>query len=347
MPPQRDEFSSAVKEIMAKRAGQRCSNPECRAVTSGPHDDYQKAINLGVAAHITAAAPGGPRYNQSISPGKRSAMVNGIWLCQNCAKLVDSDTARYPEEILIIWRRCHEEWVKAQMVRTGKSDVSTRAPGLLNVSAVYQHAPADRRSCILDFRVSNQGASDLMINAVEFQVLESLQRMPLGHAAYSALYDLDISKLKEYSSRAECHVAQILKPGEADRFCIVLSAPSLHTFAGWRFTTQFKTNFGATQGPEVEVWLPRPEILRSFDSVTKSIASAAETAIQRRTGIPGLFPRGVPDLELDEPGGYSTFIEAGGVAKSQSGKSAGYVTFVVVGLAMTLYYGPQPLVKAT
>ena len=347
MTQQRDEFSPAVKEIMAKRAGQRCSNPECRNVTSGPHNDYQKAINLGVAAHITAAAPGGPRYNPNLSPEERAAITNGIWLCQNCAKLVDSDTARYPEELMIIWKRRHEEWVKAQMAGTGRSDVSTRAPGLLNVSTIHQHSPANGRSCILDFRVSNQGASDLMINAVEFQVLESLQKAPLGTATYSALYDLDISELIEYSSRAECQVAQILKPGEADRFGIVLSAPSLHAFAGWRFATRFKTNFGATQGPEVEVWLPRPEILRSFTSVTEAIALAAEAEIQRTEGIPGVFPRGVPGPKLDEPGGWDAFVKARGVAKSQPGKSAGYMTLVVVGAAIVLYYGPQPLVKTT
>lgn len=95
-----------------------------------------------------------------------------------------------------------------------------------------------------------------MINAVEFRVLESLKNMPLGYARYSELYDLDISELEEYSSSAECQVAQILRPGEGDRFGVVLSAPTLEAFAGWRLATLFKTNFGPTQGPQVEVWLP-------------------------------------------------------------------------------------------
>jgi hypothetical protein len=345
MSSQRDEFPQAIKEVLAKRAGQRCSNPTCVGPTSGPHADESKAINLGVAAHITAAAPGGPRYNPNLSPEERAAISNGIWLCQTCAKLVDSDTATYPEERLIIWKRHHEESVQAAIAGTGKTDISTRGTGVLNFSAVYQHAAADGRSCILDFRVSNQGQSDLLINAIEFQVLESLIRIPLGGANYSALYDLDISDLKEFSTRADCQVAQILKPGEADRFGIVLSAPSLHVFAGWRFATLFKTNFGTTQGPQVEVWLPHPETLRSFASVTGAIKSAAEAEIKRRAGIPGLFPVGVPNSQLDDPGQFDKFMEAGGVAKSEPGKSAGFVTLVVLGIAIMWYYGPQPLVE--
>lgn len=345
MASQRDEFSTAIKETMAKRASQRCSNPDCDAVTSGPHDDPRKAVNLGVAAHISAAAPGGPRYNPNMSAEERADISNGIWLCPTCAKLVDSDPATYPEERLTMWKRRHEALVKAQNVGAGKADVSTRAPGLLNVSAVFQHSPADNRSRILDFRVSNQGASDLLINAVEFEVLESLRMQPLGQAAYSALYDLDISNLTEYQSRAECQVAQILKPGEADRFAIVLSAPSLHVFGGWRFATRFKTNFGITEGPEIAFWLPHSEKMPSFATVTQMIKSRAEAEIQKRAGIPGMFPGGAPGSRLDDPGGYGAFIKGGGVATSEPGKSAGYVTFVVVGVAMSWYYGPHPLLQ--
>lgn len=317
MTSQRDSFLNAIKEVMAKRAGQRCSNPDCRMATSGPHEDDQKTISLGVAAHITAAAPGGPRYNPTMSPEDRSAITNGIWLCQNCAKLVDSDTKRFPEELLVIWKRRHEEFVKTQMIAAGKPDVSALAPGLLNVSAVYQHSPSDGRLCILDFRVSNQGASDLMINAVEFQVLESLRRMPLGSASYSAIYDLDIGELKEYSSHAECQVAQILKPGEADRFGVVLSAPSLGMFAGWRLATVLKTNVGPTTGPEVEVWLPQPRTLTEFSAVAQHIASQAEKLI--KAGVPV-------------------------VAESEPGRSAGYKTSIIMDIFIFSYYGPKPLI---
>ncbi len=57
-------------------------------------------MNIGVAAHITAASAGGPRYDPSMSPKDRRSIRNGIWLCQSCAKLVDSDQSRYPVTLL-------------------------------------------------------------------------------------------------------------------------------------------------------------------------------------------------------------------------------------------------------
>ena len=55
---QRDDFPKTVIEILAKRAAQRCSNPQCNLLTSGPHSSSDKAVVIGVAAHITAASPG-------------------------------------------------------------------------------------------------------------------------------------------------------------------------------------------------------------------------------------------------------------------------------------------------
>jgi hypothetical protein len=92
-----DDFSQQAKRALASRVGNLCSNPECRALTSGPQEDPAKALNIGVGAHITAASPGGPRYDPDLLPEERSAPANGIWLCQNCAKLVDNDTKNTAE----------------------------------------------------------------------------------------------------------------------------------------------------------------------------------------------------------------------------------------------------------
>ncbi len=100
----RDDFDSHTKDVLAKRVGTRCSNPNCRKLTAGPQEDPEKALNIGVAAHITAASPGGPRYNESITGKTRGSIENGIWLCQNCAKLIDNDTARYTCDMLFEWK---------------------------------------------------------------------------------------------------------------------------------------------------------------------------------------------------------------------------------------------------
>ena len=100
----RDEFSATTKRILADRVGHRCSNPGCRASTCGPQVDPVRSMNVGVAAHITAAAQGGPRYDPSRSPAQRTHPTNGIWLCQNCAKLIDNDSVAFDEATLRSWK---------------------------------------------------------------------------------------------------------------------------------------------------------------------------------------------------------------------------------------------------
>ena len=90
----RDDFTSATKELLANRVGRRCSNPACRKLTCGANTNPEKITNIGVAAHICAAAQGGPRYDASMTPEERKSFENGIWLCQSCSKLIDTDITR-------------------------------------------------------------------------------------------------------------------------------------------------------------------------------------------------------------------------------------------------------------
>jgi len=111
----RDDFPAPVKKQIASRTGYRCSNPDCRRPTSGPQTKATASINLGVAAHMTAAAPGGPRYSKSHSSNRRKAITNAIWLCQNCAKLIDSDEREYPATVLRKWKRQAESIAKREL----------------------------------------------------------------------------------------------------------------------------------------------------------------------------------------------------------------------------------------
>jgi hypothetical protein len=129
----RDEFSDRTKQVLAKRVNYHCSRPECNAATSGPEIDLQKALNVGVAAHIAAAAPGGPRYDPGMTPDERSNIENAIWLCQNCAKLVDNDAARFEARVLRDWKRQAE---MSAFERIGKPTGSIEASELAEFQIV-------------------------------------------------------------------------------------------------------------------------------------------------------------------------------------------------------------------
>jgi hypothetical protein len=101
----RHEFTPQVKESLGKRVALHCSNPNCRRITSGPADDPARAINVGVAAHITAASPGGARYDGLLTRDARSSFDNGIWLCSTCATLIDRDRGRFTVPLLRDWKQ--------------------------------------------------------------------------------------------------------------------------------------------------------------------------------------------------------------------------------------------------
>lgn len=138
----RDDFPDLIKRILAARAGNRCSNPDCHAPTSGPQLDPTKTLNVGVAAHISAASPGGPRHNLLMSSEQRQHPSNGIWLCQSCAKLVDNDVLRYPEEELLRWKKKAEADASS---RVGKTEIPA-APNL--ESLVRQESAATRQQLV-------------------------------------------------------------------------------------------------------------------------------------------------------------------------------------------------------
>ncbi len=100
-----------VDQEPACKASAVCSNPSCRHLTSAPTSDGAKDVNIGVAAHICAAAPGpgARRYRGDMTPEQRKSHENGIWLCQDCAKAIDSDDPAFSETVLHGWKRKHAE----------------------------------------------------------------------------------------------------------------------------------------------------------------------------------------------------------------------------------------------
>ena len=104
-----DDFSAATKRLIAQRAGFVCAHPNCMAPTSGPALDGSRSVNVGEAAHITAASENGPRYDASLTPEQRQDADNGIWMCSTHATLIDRDVVRHPTELLREWKWASED----------------------------------------------------------------------------------------------------------------------------------------------------------------------------------------------------------------------------------------------
>lgn len=112
----RDDFTPATKAVLAERVGYRCSNPDCGAPTLGPSlEENGGSARIGIAAHIHAASPKGPRSKGDQTPAERSGESNGLWLCENCGKLVDSDVGGHSAIELKQWKIEAERRTKAEL----------------------------------------------------------------------------------------------------------------------------------------------------------------------------------------------------------------------------------------
>lgn len=109
------DFSKNITDILAKRAAYKCSNPDCRASTIGPNSDLNKATNIGEAAHIYGARLGSKRFNSEMNDSSRGEITNGVWLCRNCHKLIDTDEQKYNSNLLFSWRERHEEYISSTL----------------------------------------------------------------------------------------------------------------------------------------------------------------------------------------------------------------------------------------
>lgn len=133
----RDDFTPKTKEILAKRVGYICSNPDCNKVTIGPQDEPDKTSNIGIAAHITAASKGGPRYDETLLPEERRHINNGIWLCSNCANLIDKDEKKYEKPLLLKWKNKAEEIQRLKLESNYVNNIPTNSIPYLEADLIF------------------------------------------------------------------------------------------------------------------------------------------------------------------------------------------------------------------
>ena len=166
----RDDFSIKTKEELAKRVAYKCSNPQCRVPTIGPKDGTNGTVSIGEAAHICAASPGGKRYDNSMSPEQRSSYENGIWLCRNCAAMIDRDEDYYTVDMLHMWKQLAELEASKNIMGRG--------------SCEEQIALSNNDRCVIDniIQVVEMGNTSYMLK--DFDYHNDFQRDLLSPAKY-------------------------------------------------------------------------------------------------------------------------------------------------------------------
>lgn len=134
----RDDFKPTVKIQLAQRVGYLCSNPQCQRLTIGPRKGEQGSNTIGVAAHIKAASPGGPRYDSSQTPMERASADNGIWLCADHAHLIDHNHEEFTVEKLEKWKQEAEERAFQQLASgRGPATIAQLSDELIQQLAPY------------------------------------------------------------------------------------------------------------------------------------------------------------------------------------------------------------------
>ncbi|MDF1821365.1 MAG: hypothetical protein P1U64_07330 [Alcanivoracaceae bacterium] len=94
------------RRLFAASAGY-CQNPGCSKELF--IETPEGSIHIAEMAHVFAANDGGPRGNPELSEEERGSFNNLIMLCANCHTMVDKAPESYSDDIMLQWKRSHEE----------------------------------------------------------------------------------------------------------------------------------------------------------------------------------------------------------------------------------------------
>lgn len=149
MPRRSGDFGASTKRVLAQRAGSQCSFPGCGRATQGAAlGDDEKVLNVGDAAHITAASRRGPRYDPAMTDAQRKHISNGIWMCKHHANLIDADDSQYSVDDLRAWKSAAE----------ARSALHLALRDVRDGDGIYAKVPID----VVRHSVLGMAASDLV-----------------------------------------------------------------------------------------------------------------------------------------------------------------------------------------
>ena len=203
MGNKRDDFSKETIRIVRDRVNGLCSFPGCNVVTIGASMENNTSVsNIGVAAHICAAAKGGPRYDEKMTPEQRKSVDNCIWLCQGHAKLIDTDVKTYTVEKLHQWKKDAEK---------------TASLALANDDYVIQYYKKNGEN----LSILKQLLDDMILTGAydQFQLIVNQYKTPLSEAytefflRHKIIYDVYCSR-ESLSSHLDDYLKLPVKTGK-------------------------------------------------------------------------------------------------------------------------------------
>jgi hypothetical protein len=114
----------------------------------------------------------------------------------------------------------------------------------------------DSRSAIIDFRVINEGSTDLQISRIHLVPVERDRVCAAAPADYSKVYDFnDIGGLSPtYGTPREIPVSQVISAGKSDRFGVKVGETHPSCFKNyWKIKAYLITSIGKIGGQEIEI----------------------------------------------------------------------------------------------
>jgi hypothetical protein len=109
-------------------------------------------------------------------------------------------------------------------------------------------------TAMIDFRVLNVGGSEVSINKISFVLLEE-RSVALGALHRSGEYTIEFEYLFRIGDHVETETAQLVRPGEVDRFGVEVGA-NFHHKQSWTVEALLITNYGEIKSRPISLTLP-------------------------------------------------------------------------------------------
>ncbi len=139
----RDRVPPAQEKVVIARSGNKCAYPQCGLeLTIDPRSVGDQPKATGKVAHIAAASPGGPRYDETMTRTQRRSAGNLVYLCGPHHDAIDSQLEYHTREFLLDAKRAHEEAVE-RAVRSALGEVTYEE--LMVVCTVIASVPAPQQ----------------------------------------------------------------------------------------------------------------------------------------------------------------------------------------------------------